>query len=392
MLHLDDDDASDSEAPSHEVSIDAKHGRVAGVTSCVTCGSLDVRTRVAENALSRETADDLVKDCEAAFVGDSFWLGVDAQPRCALEHLARAVFVAHAGTCASQFDASETGAEWWVQLRKDTDRDTSHTENPFNPLAPDDRNDPAGVSFHWDKDESLVDDYGVNVHPAISTVTYVTNAGAPTLVCEKTAPVMYEDADGFRGVVRKAVLSHPETGKHLSFDGRMLHGAPRELARTCLDADEQSNSVRVSFLVNVWLGHKPRDAREFPEEALGEFREASSRDARWSKIAAEMEKSVRETATADVQCVDVAGGGESQKKKDANTKNADDEACFFEYAFGETGTEHVLRIPRLGLHTARDWVPNGGTVALLFGSEKDSRCTVEEHPSRRRRRSRRAKR
>jgi hypothetical protein len=59
----------------------------------------------------------------------------------------------------------------------------------------------ACAATRWDKDEDLVDDYGVNVHPAISTVTYLTDCGAPTLVLNHRAPMMYEDLDGFRGQV-----------------------------------------------------------------------------------------------------------------------------------------------------------------------------------------------
>ena len=66
MLHLDDEDASEPE----EVAIDS-HGRVRGVSACVTTRDahfLDVRTKVATNALPPAVAADLVGDCEAAFV------------------------------------------------------------------------------------------------------------------------------------------------------------------------------------------------------------------------------------------------------------------------------------------------------------------------------------
>ena len=297
VLHLDDEDASEPE----KVAIDA-HGRVSGVTACVTTRDahvLDVRTKVATNALPRAAAADLVGDCEAAFVGDSFWLGLDAQPRCALEHLARAVFFAHARGCARRFDKAKTGAEWWVQLRRDTDERAGERVNPLNP---DDANHPAGVSFHWDKDESLVDAYGVNVHPAVSTVTYLGDTGAPTMVADKTPPVMYEELEAFRGAIGNAVLSHPEAGKHLSFDGRMLHGAPRELAR-------EGSGLRATFLVNVWLGHKPADVEPFPEEALGEFRAASRGDEPWVRVARAMEEKIRRDAAPPRRRADVGGGG-----------------------------------------------------------------------------------
>ena len=377
VLHLDDEDASDPE----EVAIDS-HGRVNGVTACVTTRDahvLDVRTKVATNALPRAAAADLFGDVEAAFVGDSFWLGVNAQPRCALEHLARAVFSAHARGCASRFDARKTGAEWWVQLRRDTCE--GERVNPFNP---DDASDPAGVSFHWDKDESLVDAYGVNVHPALSTVTYLGDSGAPTMVADKTAPVMYEDIEAFRGAIPHAVLSHPETGKHLSFDGRMLHGAPRELARAAaLAGGAKKKPTRATFLVNVWLGHKPADVEPFPEEALGEFREASRGDEPWVRVARAMEEKIRRDAAPPRRRADVGGGRKraAAAEDDATRKTT---RKTLEYAFGETGTEHVLVVPSLG-----EGATEGGTVAFRFAS--GSGCAVVEHPSRKRRRSARGK-
>ena len=373
VLHLDDEDASEPE----EVAIDS-HGRVRGVSACVMTRDahfLDVRTKVATNALPPAVAADLVGDCEAAFVGDSFWLGVDAQPRCALEHLARAVFLAHARGCAERFDAKKTGAEWWVQLRRDTDEGAGERVNPLNP---DDANHPAGVAFHWDKDETLVDEYGINVHPAVSTVTYLGDAGAPTMVADKTPPVMYEDVSAFRGAITNAVLSHPETGKHLSFDGRMLHGAPRELARRESVTEKNAKYLRATFLVNVWLGHKPADVEPFPADALGDFREASVRGkAPWAEIARTVEETIRRDAAPPTWRVDVTGG---ERRGAADREGSERH----EYAFGETGTEHVLVMPRLG-----EVASGEGTVAFWFASR--SGCAVVEHPSRKRRRSARGK-
>ena len=177
VLHLDDEDGSDANAPPLTVSMD-NHGRVAGVGSLVIHKSLDVHTKVARNALSPGLARDLRHDCHAAFnAGSSFWLGVTDEPRCALEHMAKAVFDAHCDPekVANKLDDTKTGAEWWVQMRCD-DRDATEA-NAYNPLPTRDKNNPAGVSFHWDKDENLVDQFGVCVCPAVSTVTYVTDQG-----------------------------------------------------------------------------------------------------------------------------------------------------------------------------------------------------------------------
>ena len=365
VLHLDDEDNSDPDAPQVEVSVD-QHGRVAGVTGCVKSNAIDVRTKVTQNTLSPSSAEELVRDCEAAFVGDSFWLGVDDEPRCALELLARAVFKAHCDeSVAKKFSPEKTGVEWWVQLRKDSGDDSEKKEqNEYNPLHEDDSNNPAGVSFHWDKDENLVDSYGVNIHPVISTVTYVTGCGAPTLVMDKTAPVMYEEIDLFRGVVTSAVLSHPEVGKHLSFDGRMLHGAPREMGRENLD----ENKLRVSFLVNIWLGHKPRDLDLFPEEGLTEFQQSSRVGGdgyhRWVKVANAMENEIKKKSPGEINNVAI------DKSNNTSTER-------LEYAFGETGTEHLLEIPSTpGL---KEWKKNGGTVGIVWKGE--SMCEVVVHPS-----------
>ena len=324
VLQLDDDDDPDA---SEEVSIDVL-GRVSGVSDC----GLDFAFRAFPRAVPARLHASLVKDCESAFVGESFWLGASSEPRCALESLARLVFEAHAGSVTADFDPERSGAEWWVQLRHADDGQAE------------------AVSFHWDKDEDLVDEFGVNVHPAISTVTYLADAGAPTLVLDKTPPTMYEDVDGFRGACGAARLSYPEAGKHVVFDGRLLHGAPRELARAV-----PSGYLRVSFLVNVWLGYKPRGIEPFPDSELAPLglrsplSTADSRDVRAG------------LARPDANAFEVM---------DVSNREDDDGIVVFEYPFGETGTEHTLRVPA---PTKRLEAATRGNVELRFGGMEGRR-------------------
>lgn len=56
-----------------------------------------------------------------------------------------------------------------------------------------------------------------------------------------------------------------------SFDGRFLHGAPRQLGlpnsstqNDGVDFDHTAAPMRVTFLVNVWLQHKPYGIQPFP--------------------------------------------------------------------------------------------------------------------------------
>jgi hypothetical protein len=67
-------------------------------------------------------------------------------------------------------------------------------------------------------------------------------------------------------------LSQPRTGKHILFDGRLLHGAPsepslRESAR--FQSKDNSNQdplshMRITFLVNIWLTKRPNKVSILP--------------------------------------------------------------------------------------------------------------------------------
>ena len=123
----------------------------------------------------------------------TFWLPADARPTTSLELLAKAVFDFHTESCRQQHPRSaagkrktrpdgdgipidraadsqpscaERGAEWWVQRRKE-----GHHAN-------------LGMPFHWDKDEHMLEQKGEILCPAVSTVTYLTDHGAPTVVLE----------------------------------------------------------------------------------------------------------------------------------------------------------------------------------------------------------------
>ena len=218
------------------------------------------------------------------------------------------------------------------------------------------------------------------------------------MVTDKTPPAMYDDLRLFRGHIRRAVLSHPEIGKHLSFDGRFLHGAPREMGRVGLfdanqteggekktspnakkkqDQKEKKNQpyVRVTFLVNVWLGHKPRGLDLCPEQVLCGFgtggkknksknqnQNQNKNQSQWAEAAATVRDNIKNNATADFQTVPLTETSLGLRH--------------LTYAFGETGTDHLLKIPTSD--TLREWTDDGGTVGVSFQGEL--LCAVVEHP------------
>ena len=202
--------------------------------------------------LSLSCADDVWKrleiDCESLFSADrSFWLASDAVPRCSLEAFAREIYIHQTRRFPHRRNEELSGAEWWVQVRRGDGRKAALGHK-----------NPQDVSWHWDKDEQLVDDGGPTVHPAVSTVTYITGMGAPTVVI----PLGRRDD----GCARSCFISYPTRGKHIVFDGRWLHGAPRSLARTA-----PPDYLRISFLVNIWCGWKPIGVDPLPNRVISEL-------------------------------------------------------------------------------------------------------------------------
>jgi hypothetical protein len=121
--------------------------------------------------------------------GETFWFAADAEPRCVLEQVAQSIFSAHArpGT----YDPSRSGAEYWSLCIDAEDDD---------------------VGLHWDKDFALEAEHGENRTPAVATVTYLSEHGAPTIMLERPPP--------------------PRLGEPLDDGAPIAHGGPELEAPT----------------------------------------------------------------------------------------------------------------------------------------------------------------
>eukprot|EP00755_Sulcionema_specki_P002950 Sspe_Gene.119468::Locus_115419_Transcript_1_1_Confidence_1.000_Length_1022::g.119468::m.119468 len=225
-------DAKRAKSDGDEVrSLDAK-GRVPGFPPVL-----------AAKRMLRPTAKELtqlLEDCRRVFTKRSYWLPADGTPRCTLEQLAKEVFEYHARGIA--YDPKSSGAEWWVQFR-----------GPGTPEG-------EALGFHWDRDEEEAVKTGRIVCPQVGTVTYLCDEGAPTVVFANP-PVKGPGEYG----VREGYVSYPVTGKHIAFNGNLLHGCPPEMMRK-KDAKSRRSYTRATFLVNLWLNHRPKDIVPFPSE------------------------------------------------------------------------------------------------------------------------------
>lgn len=181
----------------------------------------------------------LIEECEFLFTatsrkessayseGQTFWIGANDRPTCAIEAFCLDVFAKHSHNVV--FDRSKSGCEFW-------------------PLVIDEDSD---VGAHFDKDYGAEDD-NQHLYPFRGTVTYLSGtAGAPTTFFE-----CVEFGD-FPRAVPRAMVSFVEEGKHVVFDGTLLHLAASKM---CISKSNKSVGKRVTLLINVWLDHRPMDA------------------------------------------------------------------------------------------------------------------------------------
>jgi hypothetical protein len=132
----------------------------------------------------------------------------------------------------------------------------------------------SSMGFHWDKDERLRGRTGEYIFPYLSTITYLSTGGGPTVILDSmvdTSGAPLVDAARTAPTIGIPIdtgwVSYPELGKHVCFDGRLLHGVPAEFAPPTTEAG--SLQQRITFLVNIWTNHKPESSLEYPLGARG---------------------------------------------------------------------------------------------------------------------------
>ena len=284
--------SSNSNNDDDEKEPDAKKAKLDIPPQEVDYSSKTTMTNLAPlsgDATKSKQLDELLFDCEITDSGllpRTFWISANSdkqQPRCYLEKMALEIFHHHVPS-GVYYDKQTSGAEWWVQIRPSPPAGRYSMHSSDNGEDGEDDMAKAGISFHWDKDEDfrLLTGGSMYIHPHISTVTYLTDIGAPTMVLSKRVDPMSGANISDDGDV-DGLISFPKQGKHLSFDGRYLHAAPSDLLSDGLfeeqikfDKPEDKKQLkvlerrhrRVSFLVNVWLNYKPYNVNPFPDTMI----------------------------------------------------------------------------------------------------------------------------
>lgn len=170
-----------------------------------------------------------IENCDNYSLGSTFFIKANEKPRCGLENLAIQIFNMH--TQGLVFDAGISGAEWWTQC-------IDHRDD---------------IGFHWDRDYGMEEDDEIHVHPYLATVTYLCVNAGPTIILNKKGT--FEYGSDITGPLNTCIISRPSAGKHICFDGELLHGAPSSLSYPAVN--DELEGLRVTFLVNVWIDHLP---------------------------------------------------------------------------------------------------------------------------------------
>jgi len=219
--------------------------------------------------------------------------GERKQSLCQLEDFALMIFHYHTQTLASkgvEVDPSCSGAEWWIQVKNAYEGPTSEDAMPGKTnqdstgrMKEKESDGDQTICLHYDKDEDAAEKWGVGLFPPLSTVTYLSEASAPsashpTTVRPQPTLIFNATANDVVGApINDVYLSFPRIGKHVAFDGNLLHGAPANPSLCTWRSPQPSASVqegtpfkdsssgkqgsestlRVTFLVNIWLNHHP---------------------------------------------------------------------------------------------------------------------------------------
>ncbi|CAL1173891.1 unnamed protein product [Cladocopium goreaui] len=177
----------------------------------------------------------LTRACRSVFgfsQNPSFWVGAREQARTVLDRFALQVFWFHTSRLSISDAVTKfpnAGAEFWVQRR-----------------GPEQAASERGMDWHFDKDEDLLDQADLTVMPCVGTVTYFSSQGAPLVVLSEprlNGPLALTVDDEVT-----AYAVQPMCGRHVAFDGSLLHGCPARFA---------PKAERLSLVVNLWFEHKP---------------------------------------------------------------------------------------------------------------------------------------
>ncbi|GMI42105.1 hypothetical protein TrCOL_g1774 [Triparma columacea] len=353
-----------------------------------TVTSLSLLTSTPTN-LSPSKSHDLFLDgeiCDNVLMPRTFLYSGQPLGTTAAERLAWSIGLHHMGGMEGLKGVDNFHVEYWFQIRPTSSLSSKARSAVASTSVSSDEGGSLGrngIVFHYDKDEDLHLKTGLHVHPHLSTVTYITPSGGPTVVVDRILEGPGGTGGEGGGNVEGATVVFPGRGKHMKFDGRKLHGGDPKLLpkgaewppcdeeiargyglRGSEGWDEWSlGNVRVTFLVNLWCWWKPMGV-----ERMGEG---------WRR---------KMSGFKEEENAGAGGGGEEgrEEKKEEDIKNVlvrrgEGEVYKYELSVAESGTEETLEV-----RVDKDIV-NGEDCRLTWEEGGDARVVVGERGGKKRR-------
>ena len=206
-------------------------------------------------AISRQQAPNHQTFWLDFFSGQTSTAGeIEERTRCTFERLALSVMHHHAPSDGCLGPGRQVrGVEWWVQARS-----SSGSHEP-------------SMGLHFDSDEVLKGIEGVHTTPWLATVTYLGSRGAPTVIL----PIV-GDSEGHAELLPEmsaasgTFVSYPIAGKHVAFDGGLLHGVLSQMSSHGTTTHDDP-FVRCTVLVNIWCNHRPLSAKRLPADIAAQL-------------------------------------------------------------------------------------------------------------------------
>ncbi|KAK9806368.1 hypothetical protein WJX72_011734 [[Myrmecia] bisecta] len=187
---------------------------------------------VCQKVLPSELFCQIAADADAIAEAPNFWM-----PKAAILPGSRTVRTIGEQVIAQVYDhvlrshlpCDWEGAEWWVQV--------------YQPGK--------GLAFHFDKDEHMMAEQHVMVHPITSCILYLAGGSedtrlGPTVIIDQ----QYDNEQG-RAVPEhpaRCALVYPLANQLCWFDGQLAHGV----------LDSPQDGLRVTMLINWWAA-RPQD-------------------------------------------------------------------------------------------------------------------------------------
>ena len=287
------------------------------LTLCGEDGELNARALLAQGSVLHDIGH-----------REPAWLGASDKPRCTLEAAALEVFTYHIARFQLQAELGpSSGVEWWVRKCANDRAWWGGYEERSRARSKPGVNMDQGQGLGYNTDEGLYNAFATAISPALGTITHLSERPGLPASAVFLKSVHTPDADP----IKQCLVAQPRLGKHVCFNGALLHGTSELLACSqkvgpapSLDVDPLLG-LSYTLHVNVWVHHRPVGIEPLPQPVLDELRgepEGNQLGLQQLRLAP-----VHSTAVSEVQITHKIVNSRRESKSKTKTKSKSKSNC-----------------------------------------------------------------